>query len=277
MSVEEAKDLVRRMYDLLNQGKIDACYELFAPQYVYHHINGGMNVKAAKEHEVEWFRAFADVQVTIDDMVAEGDKVVVRVTWKGTHTGNGFGWTPTGNKINITNSNTFRIIGDRITELWNVCDLRLLQQISLPPTKQISHLRKRELSIEEFAEKWTKTYIEALQTGNCDKLEILEDPDIVHHNVSRGQIGIAGWEAHKQAITNMRQAIPNIKMNLQYLIGEGNLFAVSYKARGMFTGHAQDWPPPTGKELILSYLYLFRTNRERITEAWYTGTITNID
>ena len=132
MSVEENKELVRRMYELLNQRELDACYELFAPQYVYHHINGDLFVEAAKQHEAEWFQAFPDVHVTIEDIVAEEDKVAVRVTWKGTHLGSGFGWTPTGKKINITNANTFKIAGNRITELWNVCDMRLLQQISTP-------------------------------------------------------------------------------------------------------------------------------------------------
>ena len=60
------------------------------------------------------------------------------------------------------------------------------------------------MGIKDFAEKWIEAYVEAFRTGNCDALEKLEDVNMVHHSVARGQEGVVGWLAHKQAILNTR-------------------------------------------------------------------------
>jgi len=129
MSIEENKALIRRVYDLCNRRELDTYFALFAPGYVFHSVDGDLRFEQAKRHEVEWFAAFPDVRATIVDIIAEGDKVAVRVNWKGTHSGKGYGWTPTGKKIDITNANTFKISNSKLVELWNVCDMRLLQQL----------------------------------------------------------------------------------------------------------------------------------------------------
>jgi hypothetical protein len=132
------------------------------------------------------------------------------------------------------------------------------------------------MSIKDFAEEYIKAYCDAFVTGNCDALERLEDPKIVHHSVRRGQDGVVGWEAHKSAILGMRQAIPGILPELRYLTGEGSLFAVSYKARGKFTGRAPGWSTPTGEQVVLDYFYLCREDGGRVAEAWYSGTATGL-
>ena len=130
MSTEQNKALVRHAYALCNRRELDAYFDLFSSGYVFHSVDGDLSGEQARIHELEWFAAFPDIRVTIVDMVAEGDKVAVRVNWKGTHTGKGYGWTPTGKKIDITNANTFKIVNGKLVELWNVCDMRLLQQLS---------------------------------------------------------------------------------------------------------------------------------------------------
>jgi predicted ester cyclase len=69
-------------------------------------------------------------------MVAEDDKVAVRLNWKGTHLGPFMDIIPTGNKIDIATSNTVRIVDGKWVELWNVSDsLRFMQQIGAIPPK----------------------------------------------------------------------------------------------------------------------------------------------
>ncbi len=133
------------------------------------------------------------------------------------------------------------------------------------------------VSIKEFADKWIEAYVEAFRTGNCDALEKLEDLNMVHHSVARGQDSIVGWAAHKQTIGNMLKAIPDYRPELRYLTGEGNLFAISYKARGTFTGTAPGFSTPTGKEVTLDYLYIFRVSEGKIAEGWYKGTSTGLN
>jgi predicted ester cyclase len=129
MSVEENKTLIRQVYDYCNNRELEAYFALFAPGYIFHSVDGDLPLEQAIQHEREWFVAFPDVQATIMDIVAEDDKVAVRVNWKGTHLGNGYGWTPSGKKIDITNANTFRIADGKLRELWNVCDMHFLLQL----------------------------------------------------------------------------------------------------------------------------------------------------
>ena len=127
------------------------------------------------------------------------------------------------------------------------------------------------MSIKDFAEKWIEAYVEAFRTGNLDALEKLEDVNMVHHSIARGQDSIVGWAAHKKAIANMLKAIPDYQPELRYLTGEGNIFAISYKAGGTFTGTAPGFSTPTGEEVTLDYLYVFRVNQGKIAEGWYKG------
>jgi len=76
--------------------------------------------------------AFSDVRFTVEDTVAEGDKVVVRWTFRGRNTGAYMGAKATGKAVNITGMNLFRIAGGKIQELWvEADDLGELRQLGL--------------------------------------------------------------------------------------------------------------------------------------------------
>ena len=75
---------------------------------------------------------------TVDDLVAEGDKVVVRWTFRGTHPGEFQGVPPTGKQVTIIGISIFRIVGNKVVEDWTIIDLLgLLQQLGvIPPPGQ---------------------------------------------------------------------------------------------------------------------------------------------
>ena len=123
------------------------------------------------------------------------------------------------------------------------------------------------MNIKKFAEKYVKAHEEAILTGNCDALEELEDSDIVEHIISSSR-DMEGWEAHKQHILEVRQALSDINMDCEILISEGNLFAILYKVRGRFTGQIPGMPPPTSKEIEASTLGLFHVSNGKVYEAW---------
>ena len=132
------------------------------------------------------------------------------------------------------------------------------------------------MSIKDFAEKFIKAEDEAFLTGNFDTLEKLEDPKLIFHMFSVNQ-ELSGFEAHKQYIIGMKQAAPGIRPDWHYLAGEGNLFALLLKISGVkFTGQVPGWPPPTGKEIIVSSLWIFRINKGKIVEAWSNGTVSGL-
>jgi predicted ester cyclase len=131
------------------------------------------------------------------------------------------------------------------------------------------------MSIKDFAEKFTKAEDEAWQKGNCDALEKLEDQNVVYH-MSAPFGEVVGFEAHKQQILGSRIAASDIKQEWKYLIGEGNLFAFSYKSRVISAGKVPGFPP-AGKEFANDGLFLFHVKKGKIIEAWYNGIVTGLD
>jgi C-1 hydroxylase len=122
MSVEENKALVRREQGELwnHTGDLDAAAELFAPD----------RVEDAKQEAANVRRGFPDLESTIEDLIAERDKVVVHWRAQATHQGEYMGIPPTGNRVNFTGISIYRIEGGQIAESWSVSDLLgMMQQL----------------------------------------------------------------------------------------------------------------------------------------------------
>ena len=135
MSIEEEnKALVRRVYDLFDRRKIEATYELYAPQCVFHMSHGDMSVNECREFDSMLLSAFPDLSLTIEDMIAEGDIVAYRVTLRGTHQGKFMGIASTGNKIEITFADFVKIKAGKLVQFWNTVDnLSFMQQLGAIP------------------------------------------------------------------------------------------------------------------------------------------------
>jgi predicted ester cyclase len=119
---EENKAVVRREQEELwnHTGNLDAAEELFAP--------GAAD--AARQEAADFRRGFPDVVSTIEDLIAEGDKVVARWRSRATHRGEYMGIPPTGEEVEFTGISVYRIVGGKIAESWNSEDqLGLMRQI----------------------------------------------------------------------------------------------------------------------------------------------------
>jgi predicted ester cyclase len=126
VSLEENKALVRREKEELwtYTGDLDAAEELFAPE----------QAEAAKQEAADFRRGFPDVVSTIEDLIAEGDKVVARWRARATHRGEYVGVPPTGREVEFTGISVYRIEGNRIAESWTEEDeLGLMRQIGAVP------------------------------------------------------------------------------------------------------------------------------------------------
>ncbi len=139
MSTEENKAIVVQLYEeIFNKGNVELADKLVAPNAVNHDpaappntTSGALGVKAV----VTMLRvAFPDDHHTIEDLIAEGDKVVVRLTHTGTHQGAFLGLAPTGKHITNTSIHIFRFADGQLVEAWaNRDDLGLLQQLGAIP------------------------------------------------------------------------------------------------------------------------------------------------
>jgi len=138
MSAKDLKALTRRFIEEWNKGKAAAMAvidEMYATNFVSHGDKDVRGIKNVKKSTSEEFSAFPDLHFTIDDMIAEGDKVAMRITMTGTHKGEYMGAPPTNKKITIRAIAIERFAGSKIVEEWGQTDtLGLMQQLGLAPT-----------------------------------------------------------------------------------------------------------------------------------------------
>jgi len=114
MSLEENKAIVRRFIEAYNKRNLDSAFEFIAPDYVDHTHQVGR--EDAKQLFNMGFKAFPDWHETIEDIIAEGDKVWVRLSYTGTHTGEFMGLAPTGKKITMMAVAIYRIVNGKLVE-----------------------------------------------------------------------------------------------------------------------------------------------------------------
>ncbi len=120
MSTEENKALAVRIYDeAMNQRNLAVLDEVYVPDAVYHGATRSLQgPDAIKQALALYFAAFPDVRLTIDDVIAEGDRVVLRFTYRATHTGDFMGLPPTGKQIVVPGIGILRIINGKVREEW---------------------------------------------------------------------------------------------------------------------------------------------------------------
>ena len=134
MSIEENKALIRRYWQASNEHNVDMLDELTTTDYVQHETTGDMNLYELKAFNAMIIAASPDINATIDDIIAEGDRVVARMHTSGTHKGEFRGIPPTGKTAVITEMAIYRISEGKIAEAWSLYDaLGLIQQLGAIP------------------------------------------------------------------------------------------------------------------------------------------------
>ena len=139
MSIEENKAIARRWLEQIwDKGSLAAMDELLTTNFVFNYAAPGMaSDREGYKQTVTMYRTVSpDMHYAVDDIVAEGHKVVVRWTGRGTHKGDLMGIAPTGKQVTITGISILRITGGKIVEEWGEMNmLGALQQLGAFPPK----------------------------------------------------------------------------------------------------------------------------------------------
>ena len=139
MSAQESKALFRRyIEEVFNKRNVAAIDEILSPEFVHHFLPPGVtpNRDGMKQFVPLLLAAFGEFHLTIEDMVAEGDRVAARLTMGGIHQGQFIGIAPTGKRITWTEIGIHRVEGGRVAESWvEVDQLGMMRQMGVLPRR----------------------------------------------------------------------------------------------------------------------------------------------
>ena len=136
MSTENNKAAVRRFREALDAGDLDGAMAVFAPNAVVHMSSAPepLSMEGFKQLGQLLLSAFTGGTSTVEDMIAEEDKVVSRLTFRGIHTGDMMGIPPTGKSVAISEIIIDRLADGQIVESWRLFDqMGMMQQLGVIP------------------------------------------------------------------------------------------------------------------------------------------------
>jgi predicted ester cyclase len=134
MSIEENKDIVRRYQEIYNGNELESLSEVVDEGVLTPKIMPGMKpgLEGAKQVHATTLIGMPDWHTSLDDLIAEADKVVARITMTGTHTGDFWGIPATGRRVEFTGIYIVRIANGKIVEHWGEEDgVSLLTQLGV--------------------------------------------------------------------------------------------------------------------------------------------------
>jgi steroid delta-isomerase-like uncharacterized protein len=115
------KAVAMRVFDeIFNQGKFQVASEIYAPDFRNHGVHRTIDLQTDQEWVHAEKKAFPDLRISVQQIVAEGDRVAVLWTFQGTHTGSGYEGLPaTGTRVEVRGMTIWRIVDGRIVEEWS--------------------------------------------------------------------------------------------------------------------------------------------------------------
>lgn len=141
-SAQNNKSIIRNLLDEVDRGNLAIVDECYAPSYTDHNPIAIPGLPTGLNGVKQAFRvlqsAFPDTSHVIEDIVAEGDKVVARISARGTHKGDLFGLAATGKGISMSSIAIYRMAGGKIVERWSEQSTSIMQQLGIPQTSGYS-------------------------------------------------------------------------------------------------------------------------------------------
>ena len=257
MGIEENKAILQRLFDeVWSDNNLDVMDELFAKDFVRHGIGGtSIDFKTYKEFMVNTRRSFPDIQRSLDEMVAEGDKIAFSFTWTGTDTG-GFTGVPTGKYLEVEECYIARFENGKIAEFKQHADpLGMLRELGVIPTMDEIQAQKQRQKTEEENKKTLQRYFDEIGNGRdyTNALEIMDE----NFNGRPGEESINGIESHKQMSAWWYSMFPDAYNDLKEMIAEGDKVLAYSVNSGTHSGTDFMEHPASGRKFNFDIMAIY--------------------
>lgn len=280
-TLEKNKAIVQNAYEeIWNQGNLDTADNFFTADYVYHAVPEIHGTEGVKQHVAALRTSFPDFQLSIEDMIAEGDKVVSRWAGGGTQKKEYMGIPSSGKKGNLTGIIVTRIENGKIAEEWETSDqlgmLQLLGVIPPMPDAPLSVLKRtkpdeflwgedskvtgdpgdaktnRAIVLREEEEVWNQR--------NPDTFDAVFSVRLINHDP--GTPDIRDYEDFRQFWTMVGTVTKDYHLTVDDMIAEKDKVAVRWSSRFIEAA--------TGKPVNNKGILIYRLADGKIVESWFS-------
>ncbi|MBE2268862.1 MAG: ester cyclase [Anaerolinea sp.] len=268
-NAEKYAQMVHTYIDGVNADSEEAIRAVFAPDFKDANsaqVTGlppGADGVVVAHHMLN--QSFNDLQFSVDDIIVEGDKVAIRVHAEGTHTGDFYGFPPTGKKVSWTAHRILRVKDGMFVEGTNEFDqVGILQQMGIipsfapPPNPEANKATIRRLYDEE-------------NKGNIGIVDELFSPDFVMHGDALNPLQ-KGLEPLKQGVIMSKEAFPDMLVTIEDMVASGDKVVARLRWTGTQTGPFMGMPG-TGKKMSWTAIATNRFENGKIVERWFNSDV----
>jgi predicted SnoaL-like aldol condensation-catalyzing enzyme len=267
-----AEALVRRLVDDVHNGhRLDRLDDYFHPGHQEHDPRVAPGADGLQTFWRELLTGFPDLTATVDVAVADHDRVMAFLTWRGRQTGPFAGQPPRGRDLELHTSELFRLEAGRIAEHHAVVDYSILRTFGLRPLRAPGPPRAALAGPHEPTERENTAvvlaaYREVLTEHRLDRASVYYEHDYLHHNAQMPAVP-NGVPAFVEYFAGNFAAFPDLTATVDQVVASGDRVMVFATWRGHFTGLSRG-RRPTGKRLLMRTSDVFRLAGGRVAEHW---------
>jgi len=288
-TADEAEAIATAYFDAFNTGDLDALDALLAPDYIHYGALGPDQDRELHKERVQITRTgFPDAVYTVEDIIVDGDLVVIRHTMNGTNDGPYAGQEATGITVEVTGIHIHRIECGLIAETWNEGDgLGLYQALGLIPAPVGATPVAEDASAVEPAASpaegastlagecaagtpeeniaVAEAYLDVWNSKDLSLFDELAHPEVVHHwGQGADTTGTAALKASTEAFFT---AFPDMVMTFDQVIAEDDMVVIRWTLTGTQTGPFFGIEP-TGAEATWTGINIYRVECGQVVESW---------
>jgi predicted ester cyclase len=261
----EYESFMHRWFDeVWNQRSEAAIGEMFAEDGIANGLNDpeGNPLRGPESFKTlhrAFLSAYPDLHITVDDVVAEGDKVAARCTVRATHAGEGLGCAPTNRPIEFTGLVIVKLKDDKIVEAWNEFDfMKMYAQVGALSLKLNNFAAAGAAGYETIIHRWFDEVWNQKREAAIDEMLAA---DSIHHGLGGADGGaVEGVESFKEFFRRFVALFPDLQVTVEDVVTDGEKISARYSAGGT---HA-----PTGKEVEFTGMGICTVRDGKFVEVW---------